>query len=243
MRREAALGAGLVLGAGAFLAWAARGRSSQVFGRSVWRGPAEGNRVALTFDDGPSESTGEILDLLEEFGAKATFFMIGEHVERLPEVVKGVRAAGHEIGNHTQRHEGMWLRGGAWMEQEIDEAEAAIVQVTGERSRWFRAPYGVRWFGLGEALGARGMTGAMWTVIGEDWKRPGAEVGALLERRVEAGSIVCLHDGRGRIVRPEIGSTVGGLKQFLGATRHRGFEFVTLTELICPQISLAASVK
>src|SRR5690348_10834341 len=85
MRQMQVAGAGVCAAAG-LLAWAVRGRSSRVFGPSVWRGPQDRRAVALTFDDGPSESTPRILEILARHGVSATFFLIGANVERLPSV-------------------------------------------------------------------------------------------------------------------------------------------------------------
>ncbi len=71
------------------MAWAVRGRSSQVFGESVWRGPRDRRAVALTFDDGPSEGTPQLLDVLARYQASATFFQCGANVERLPAMARG----------------------------------------------------------------------------------------------------------------------------------------------------------
>jgi len=87
-----------------FMAWAVRGRSSSVFGPSVWRGPRHRRAVALTFDDGPSESTPEILDILARHNVPATFFKCGANVKRLPAVARAVCQAGHAIGNHSHTH-------------------------------------------------------------------------------------------------------------------------------------------
>ena len=93
-----------------FLAWAVRGRAAQVFGRSVWRGPRDRAVISLTFDDGPSESTPRILEILNRYAMPATFFQCGENVERLPQVAREVLAAGHAIGNHSQTHPAFYLR-------------------------------------------------------------------------------------------------------------------------------------
>ena len=74
----------------AFMAWAVRGRSSSVFGPSVWRGPGDQRAIALTFDDGPSEATLEVLDILARHNAAATFFQCGANVERLPQIARAV---------------------------------------------------------------------------------------------------------------------------------------------------------
>src|SRR5215469_18470833 len=95
--RIAALAAtGGLATAGALLGWAVRGRSSRVFGPSVWRGSRARRTLALTFDDGPSESTPAILEILGRYGVSATFFQVGLNVERLPAVARSVREAGHE---------------------------------------------------------------------------------------------------------------------------------------------------
>src|SRR5947208_9199513 len=89
---------------GAALAYAVRSPRSDLFGPSVWHGPRDLRAVALTFDDGPSESTPEILAELERYRARATFFQCGLNIRRLPDVAREVFAAGHEIGNHSYTH-------------------------------------------------------------------------------------------------------------------------------------------
>ena len=90
-------------GGRAFLAWAVRGRSAAVFGPSVWRGPRDRRALALTFDDGPSESTPEILEILARHGVPATFFQCGANVERLPEIARAV-GAGRPRDRQPQLH-------------------------------------------------------------------------------------------------------------------------------------------
>src|SRR5262249_56109780 len=85
----------------AFLAWAVRGKSSAVFAPSIWRGPRDRRAIALTFDDGPSESTPEILDLLASHGAAATFFVCGANVQRLPAIARPIAAPAPQLANHT----------------------------------------------------------------------------------------------------------------------------------------------
>src|SRR5580693_1177919 len=96
--------AGFACGAAALMAWAVRGRSSAVFGRSLWRGPRDRRAIALTFDDGPSESTPAILEVLARHAVPATFFQCGANVQRLPSIARAVCGAGHEIGNHSHTH-------------------------------------------------------------------------------------------------------------------------------------------
>jgi peptidoglycan-N-acetylglucosamine deacetylase len=176
-------------------AWAVRGRSSQVLAPSVWRGGRERRQVALTFDDGPSEGTGEILEALERVGARGTFFQCGMNVERRPGLAAAVSRAGHEIGNHTWSHRRLDFASAAVMREEIGRAQTILTAVHGSAPRWFRAPFGVRWWGLGTVQGEFGLRGAMWSCLGRDW-RLGS--GAIVERvmgAMEPGAIVCLHDG------------------------------------------------
>src|SRR5437773_10668930 len=98
---HAAVPAAGVCAASAFMSWAVRGRASSVFGPSVWRGPRDRRVLALTFDDGPSESTPEILEILAHYRVPATFFQCGANVARLPAIARAVGAAGHTIGNHS----------------------------------------------------------------------------------------------------------------------------------------------
>jgi peptidoglycan/xylan/chitin deacetylase (PgdA/CDA1 family) len=239
--RIAALAAGAGLGAaGAFLAWAVRGRSARVFGPSVWHGNRERRALALTFDDGPSESTPRILEVLARHRVPATFFQIGMNVERLPAVARSVREAGHAIGNHSYSHPffcdpGFGVRPGQFIERELRRAQEAIGEHTGARPTWFRAPYGVRWFGLRAALESLRLTGVMWTVIGYDWKRLAGAVVDGVASRVSPGAIVCLHDGRELRAKPDIGATVEAVRRLVPILLDQGYKFERLDELLCPK--------
>ena len=220
--------------AGGFLAWAARGRSARVFGPSVWRGSRERRTLALTFDDGPSEDTPRILEILTAYGVPATFFQVGANVQRLPQVARAVRDTGHTIGNHSQTHPRFWLRSGRFMEQELGAAQKTIEAHTGERPRWFRAPYGVRWFGIGAAQRRLGLTGVMWTVIGYDWKLGAHAIVKRVAGAISNGAIVCLHDGRELQVKPDIGATVEAVRRLVPMLLDQGYTFETIGRLICP---------
>ncbi len=221
--------AGLSLAAAA---WAVRGRSSNAFAPSVWRGPASKRVLALTFDDGPSESTERILALLDRFGARATFFQCGANAERMPSAARAVSQAGHEIGNHTYSHSPLWLRSPAFIEAEIARAQQTLAELHGAPPRLFRAPFGVRWPGLGEAQRRHNLLGVMWTVLGRDWIAAGHEVAKRLERGAKPGAILCLHDGRGLAAKPDISATLAGLRQALPAFQDNGYEFQPVSGLL-----------
>ena len=225
---------GTVAAGAAFMAWAVRGRSSSVFGSSVWRGPRERRALALTFDDGPSEGTPRILDILARHNVPATFFQCGANVERLPAVARAVRGAGHEIGNHSYAHPLFCFRRAGFIEADLARAQQAIERHTGTRPVWFRAPFGVRWFGMRRAQSRLALRGVMWTVIGYDWKRKADAIVERMTAGASGGAILCLHDGRELRVRPDIEETVNAVAQLLPKLLDQGYQFETLSRLLCP---------
>ncbi|MBI3680994.1 MAG: polysaccharide deacetylase family protein [Acidobacteria bacterium] len=228
--------AGAAVAAGA-MTWAVRGRSACVFGASVHRGPRDHKAIALTFDDGPSESTPQLLDVLDGEGARCTFFQVGRNVERLPEIAKSVLARGHEIGNHTYSHAPLYLRPAQFIADEIFLAQDVMYKVTGLAPSLFRAPYGARWFGLRRVQEHFGLLGVMWTVIARDWKLDAQGIHQRIKRGVENGAIICLHDGREVQPNPEIRATIEAVKRLVPELRERGFELVTVSDLLCPKAS------
>jgi len=213
------------------MAWAVRGRSSSVFGRSLWRGPRDRRAIALTFDDGPSESTPAILDVLAGHRVPATFFQCGANVERLPSIARSVRSAGHEIGNHSQTHPFLCFRSPQFMLHELERAQRAIEDSTGARPVWFRAPYGVRWPGLGAAQRQLGLTGVMWTVIGYDWSLTAEAVVRRVSGSISNGAIVCLHDGRNLRCKPDVRTTIAAVERLIPMLLDRGYQFETVSGL------------
>src|SRR5580658_6474856 len=123
--------AALACASTAWMAWAVRGRSSAVFGPSLWRGPRSRRALALTFDDGPSESTPAILDVLARHGVAATFFQCGANAARLPNIARAVRDAGHEIGNHSQNHPFFCFHSPQFMFDQLRRAQCAIEEGAG----------------------------------------------------------------------------------------------------------------
>jgi peptidoglycan/xylan/chitin deacetylase (PgdA/CDA1 family) len=224
-----------VCASAAFMAWSVRGRSANVFGSSVWRGPRDRRSLALTVDDGPSEATPEILDLLDRYQVPATFFQCGSNVERLPSVARAVLQAGHTIGNHSHTHPLFCFRSPGFMEQDLRRAQDAIEAHTGSRPELFRAPFGVRWFGIGAAQRRLKLTGVMWTIIGYDWKLTADGVVDRIFQRVSNGAILCLHDGRELRARPDIGVTVEAVRRLVPMLLDRGYRFETVNRLLCPK--------
>ncbi len=230
-----------ILASAGLLAWSVRGKSAAVLAPSAWRGPRDRPLIALTFDDGPSESTPRLLEILARHRARATFFQCGANVERLPAVAREVHSAGHEIANHSHTHPYLCFRSPGFMETEIRRAQDAIEFHTGAVPAWFRAPFGVRWFGLGRAQRRAGVGGVMWTAIGYDWKRKADAVAARLISRVKNGAILCLHDGRELRARPDIGVTLEAVQRLVPLLLERGYSFETVSRLLCPTNSSNAS--
>ncbi len=207
--------------------------SSQLFGPALVRAAPDAGapRVALTFDDGPSESTEAVLEALAQYGARATFFLVGSNSERLPGVARRVAQEGHEIGNHTYSHPAFYLRTPRQIAGEIGRCQRALESVLGLRPKLFRPPYGVRWFGLFPALEHENLRVVMWSVTGFDWKRPSDWVTHRVLRRARDGDVVLLHDGDTTVAGDRRQETVRALRAILPALAERGLRAVTVSEL------------
>jgi peptidoglycan/xylan/chitin deacetylase (PgdA/CDA1 family) len=228
-RVAVALTAGCAL-AGA--AWAVRGRSSSVFGPSVWRGQPGRKAIALTFDDGPSPSTALLLSVLAQYKIPATFFQIGTNVLRHPDTASAVLAAGHEIGNHSHTHLNFALKPAWRIENDFTLAQAAIRDVTGSAPVLVRAPYGVRWFGFRDMQAKLGLKGVMWTVIGLDWKLNAEGIAARVLAGARDGGIICLHDGRGLRENPDVSPALEAVRRIIPALLRQGYHFETVSQLL-----------
>lgn len=224
----------------AVLLYAIHGKTAQVFGRSAWRGPGTRRSVALTFDDGPSDSTLDLAEMLRAESVRATFFVCGANVERLPGVTGELSRRGHEIANHTYSHRRLCPRLG-WQPnylrteqvfEEMARAQEVIIADAGVTPRLFRAPYGMRWFGVGEAQRRLGLLGVLWTAIGEDWHWDEDRVVKHLLRRVRPGAILCLHDGRDTRPRPDVTVTLRAVGRLVPELKAMGYRFETVSELL-----------
>ena len=227
-------GAAAVCASAGVLAYAVRAPSSTLLAPSVYKGTDTRRAIALTFDDGPSESTPELLEILDRHHVPATFFQCGVNVRRLPQVSREVAARGHEIGNHTDTHPKLYFQSTRFIYDELARAQEAIEQTSGVRPRLFRAPYGARWFGLRGVQHRLGLLGVMWTTLALDWKWPERRVIPRLLNGSANGAIFCLHDGRGLESRPDIRATLGALRTVLPKLMEQGFHFEKVTDILCP---------
>jgi peptidoglycan/xylan/chitin deacetylase (PgdA/CDA1 family) len=225
-----------VIGAafGLWFWWACTVPSSQFF-PSLVRGPKEGNRVCLTFDDGPtSPYTEQILDILRERNVRATFFVCGKNVERAPQIVRRIVAEGHALGNHTYSHLVVYFRSRATLAEEIDRTQQVIERVTGYRPSVFRPPYGARWFGLLPVLRERGMHLVQWSDTGYDWLDGTEGIVRATLKHLRPGSVILLHDGRETRPPGEVdrSGTVQALPAIIDGVRKMGLDFTTVPEFL-----------
>lgn len=192
--------------------------------------------IALTFDDGPWDSTTQaILDILKENDAKATFYTVGQMISGHEDLLKRAVNEGHELATHTWDHaEGsgqgvsLILMSSEERKTEIEKGLQAIRDATGtEPSLMFRAPGGN--FDQSVASDLNGLVTAEigWNIDTTDWKRPGADTIAQRIESVEPGGIVLMHDGGGDRTQ-----TVEGLRQALPKLKEQGYTFVTVEELL-----------
>jgi len=226
-------GAALLIGAGV-MAYGARAPWSTLLAPSVHHGVRTRRAVALTFDDGPSEATPKLLRALEEWGVRATFFQIGVNARRLASIARETAAAGHAIGNHSEEHTLLSMKRASFIYRQLAAAQDSIERASGVRPRWFRPPFGVRWFGLRAAQHSLGLSSVLWSTIGKDWKWPADRVVVRLLRGANNGAIFCLHDGRELERRPDISATIEAVRRLAPALLERGFHFETMNEILCP---------
>ncbi len=229
----AGVAASTVLGAmSATAAYGSLSRSSQLFGPSVYRGPGRRRSVALTFDDGPSEGTMQILEYLDRQQVWATFFQCGMNVRRCPQIARQVAAAGHQLGNHTYSHPSLPFRSHEFIDREVTEAQKVITDETGLSPMLLRAPYGFRWVGLRDVQRRLALLGVMWTVIGNDWRWSSERIAEHILTRVYPGGIICLHDGRGVQVKPDVRATLNALRMIVPVLKDNGFKFEVVSDLM-----------
>ena len=186
-------------------------------------------KIALTFDDGPHpEYTGEILDILKEYGIKATFFVIGENADLYPELIEREVAEGHEIGNHTVSHTSLLKADRAKMDAEVGSFSSLLEERFGYKTSLLRPPGG----SYNEAVTAyakeNGYHIILWSVDTRDWAHtPASEIRKNVIKNTSDGAIILFHDYvAGKSPTPE------ALRSVIPELLAKGYEFVTVSELI-----------
>ena len=187
--------------------------------------PTTGNKViALTFDDGPGPYTAHLLDILDQYGAKATFFLIGSKVSGQASVVRSIQARGHQLGNHSWSHPELSKLSVDQIAGEIDRTNEAIRQATGVKPSILRPPYGAVNGVVLEQLRARGMSSILWSVDTRDWADRNSQI--VCSRAVAGarpGAVILMHDIHQ--------TSVNAVPCILGSLKQQGYSFVTIQRL------------
>jgi len=238
----------ILAAAAGLTAYAAVQPRSQLFGTTICRTNSP-RKLALTFDDGPNPTiTPKLLDLLERYQARATFFVIGKFARECPELLKETAARGHVIGNHTDAHPNLfWLKPDQIM-VELRCCNYSIAAATGAPARWFRPPYGFRNPWVIPVARELKQQAVMWTLIPGDWRATSSEwliprMAPIAERAQRSlalsgaaagktGDILCLHDGSHRQLNADRWPTVAALEHWLPRWRDLGLEFVTIEDAV-----------
>jgi peptidoglycan/xylan/chitin deacetylase (PgdA/CDA1 family) len=185
--------------------------------------------IALTFDDGPHPHfTDEILKILEKENIRATFFAIGSNVEAYPDVMRRVMACGHEIGNHTYNHPIVHTVTDQQLVDEIEKTDEILRNMGYYGNGLFRPPQGKCPDTMPALLERTNKTAILWNIDTRDWAhRPSAEIVEDIESHVCGGDIILFHD----YVSGE-NTTIPALKKLIPMLKARGYQFVTVSELL-----------
>lgn len=177
--------------------------------------------VALTFDDGPDKETGRLLDILKKKQVKATFFVLGRQVRRMPDLTRRINNEGHEVESHSYDHKDLSKVSLADLKKDLAEVDAAFQEVLGRKPKMIRPPYGsignVMWQNLKLPM-------ILWSVDPMDWKdRNGPLIKARVKKQVQDGGVILLHDIHA--------ATVAVVGEIIDDLRKSGYEFLTVSEL------------
>ena len=200
--------------------------ASRVLPQALWSFPRQSREVFLTFDDGPhSLYTLQLVELLAQYDARATFFVVGEKVRQYPQLVRETVAAGHRLGNHTMHHLRMRWTPVSVVREEISSAQKVIEQTAGEAVYHFRPPYGVLRPAVLGFASRLGLKVTMWSCMPLDFRRASDSpaIAASLARHLRGGDIVLLHDGHD--CAPAM---MQALRETLHAVKEKGYRFASL---------------
>ncbi|NEW09839.1 polysaccharide deacetylase family protein [Paenibacillus sp. SYP-B3998] len=197
----------------------------------VWNVDTDHKLVALTFDDGPNpDYTPQILDVLKQYEAKATFFVLGKRVQMYPQIAIREVNEGHEIANHTYDHHFLKHVSPSKLKEEIEQTQDIIFDITEQTPHVFRPPGGFYDQSLIELAKQDRFTVVMWSWYQDtkDWKKPGVDkiVNSVLSN-IHNGDIILFHDLAGDCTQ-----TVEALKIVLPELKKQGYQFLTVTDLI-----------
>ncbi|PWU70168.1 MULTISPECIES: polysaccharide deacetylase family protein [Gracilibacillus] len=197
-------------------------RSFQIFGGLTNQVETDELVVALTFDDGPTEKVDAILALLDDYQAKATFFLIGKDMKNNPQQTRKIVEAGHQIGNHTFSHERMIFQSQQFIKQEITKTDQLIREAGYQEEIDFRPPFGKKLFGLPYYLSKHDRETITWNIEPDTAE----DKLAYVQEKIEPGSIILLHP-----MYDQSGEELQLLEEILQLLTSQGYSFITVDEL------------
>jgi peptidoglycan-N-acetylglucosamine deacetylase len=234
----------VAVGMASYIAYGAAHSRSQIFGPTLFA-TGDPKKLVITFDDGPNPAiTPKLLDLLDQHGAKATFFLIGKYVRASPALAKEIAARGHLLGNHTDSHPDLFFCGPAETRAELLRCSDAIEHATWIEPRWFRPPFGHRSPWVVAIAQQQNLRTVMWTEIPGDWRMKSADwliprMQPIADRARQTaspganctwGDVLCLHDGNYSQSNADRVHTLKALEYWLPRWRDLGLEFVTISQ-------------
>ena len=209
---------------------------SRFYGKVWSNGNRNKPRIALTFDDGPNEPyTSQVLGILDQYGIQATFFIIGQNARRYPDVCRRIVTTGNVIGNHSYHHDkSLCLRGSKAVARDIKLAHQAIYECTGLEPKLFRPPHGFRTPWMMRTVRNLGYNVVTWDNMTRDWnaEKSGQEIVRDIIGRAKPGGVIVLHDGRDSRLSYDRSQMLQALPFVIGTLKERGFDFVTVPELL-----------
>jgi polysaccharide deacetylase family sporulation protein PdaB len=189
-------------------------------------------QVAISFDAAwGNEQTSKLLAILKEYNVKATFFLVGDWVDKYPDDVKNIAKAGHDIGNHSDTHPHMTEMSQSEQCSEIKACNNKIKKLTGKCPKLFRAPYGDYNNSVVESVKSQGMYCVQWDIDSLDWKDPSpSEMVDRIVPNLQNGSIILMHNGAT--------NTPEALPMIIEAIQNSGYEIVPISKLVCKNCKL-----
>lgn len=208
---------------------------SQAFGKTYWREKTHDKVIALTFDDGPNEPyTSEILDILNHYQIKATFFEVGKNIEYYPKTTNKLFEDGQIIANHSYSHQrDLLVENKKTIEWEIGKTQEIIRRITGKEPHLFRPPYGYKSPMLLGGLKEFNLLLIEWSDMTNDYYKPGTEnIVKKIVAKAKPGGIIALHDGDETKHGSDRFQTVKALPKIIEGLQRQGYQFVTVPELL-----------
>ena len=210
------------------------------FGKNIVRLNTDQRVVALTYDDGPNPpDTDQLLDVLAKHNVKATFFLIGNRIERYPETVRRMIAEGHQIGNHTYSHPLLGFLPPSYVERQIERTDNLLQQHGIAKDSVFRAPMLTRFLPVAYVLAKADRTHISCNVWSRDWttQNPDKITKTILKKTLSstgAGSIIVLHDGKAENKNANRSGTIEATDRIITALKQEGYQFVRLSDVSNP---------